>query len=164
MKSARSWIVVGALLAALSVVLGAFAAHGLEGRLSSLYPQETRLIAGFEVPASFKYAQDFTTAARYQMYHALGLIVLGLVAGSEPRRSHWLAAWSFVIGITLFSGSLYLLVLTGQRWLGAITPIGGMAMIVGWVFFALAALAKPGAVESSSTANVCDLAVDQNNR
>ncbi len=142
MKSARSWIVVGALLAGLSVVLGAFAAHGLEGKLSALYPNEVRSIAGFEVPASFKYAQDFTTAARYQMYHALGLILLGLVAGKEPRRSHWLAAWSFVIGIALFSGSLYALVLTGKKWLGAIAPIGGSAMILGWVMFAIAELAK----------------------
>lgn len=142
MKSARSWIVVGALLAGLSVVLGAFAAHGLEGRLAALYADQTREIAGFKVPASFKYAQDFTTAARYQMYHALGLILLGLVAGPQPRRSHWLAAWSFVVGIALFSGSLYVLVLTGQKWLGAIAPIGGTAMIIGWVLFAMAQVAS----------------------
>lgn len=154
MKSSRSWIVVGALLAALSIVLGAFAAHGLEGRLGSLYANEVRQIAGFEVPASFKYARDFTTAATYQMYHALGLILLGLIAGQEPRRSHWLAAWCFVLGIALFSGSLYVLVLTGQRWLGAITPFGGMLMIIGWVLFALAALAKPDVAEADGQETV----------
>ena len=133
---------MGAVMAALSVVLGAFAAHGLEGQLGKMYPDEKRMIAGFEVPASFKYAQDFTTAARYQMYHALGLILLGLFAGKEPRRGHWLAAWCFVGGIVFFSGSLYLLVLTGQKWLGAIAPIGGTLMIIGWVLFAIAAAAK----------------------
>lgn len=142
MKSARSWIVIGALLAGLSVVLGAFAAHGLEGLLSMLYADQTKVLSGLTVPASYKYAQDFKTASQYQMYHSLALILLGIVAGHEPRRSHWLAALCFVLGIVLFSGSLYILVLTGQKWLGAIAPIGGTLMIVGWLFFAVSSLAK----------------------
>lgn len=142
MSQPRQWIIWGALLAALSVVLGAFAAHGLEAHLAELYGTSTKKIAGFEVPASYKYAQDFVTASRYQMYHSLGLILLGLVAANDVRRSHRVAAWCFVGGIVLFSGSLYVLVLTGKTWLGAIAPIGGTLMIIAWVAFACGTLGR----------------------
>ena len=74
----------------------------------------------------------FETGARYQMYHALAL--LGVAWGIErwPNRAWRVAGWSFVVGIVLFSGSLYLLALSGARWLGAITPFGGVAFLVGW--------------------------------
>lgn len=137
MKTPRQWIVTGAVLAGLSVVLGAFAAHGLEGSLLKLYGDAERQIAGQTVRDSWKYLQDFITASRYQMYHALGLILLGMLAAPVPSRSQRVAAWSFLLGIALFSGSLYVLVLTGQKWLGAIAPIGGTLMIIGWVAFAI---------------------------
>ncbi len=137
MNSPRHWIVIGALLAGLSVVTGAFAAHGLEGLLKSLYDGKTKTIAGQEFQASYKYVQDFKTAAEYQMYHALGLIALGLAASRPATHSQVIAAWCFFLGIVFFSGSLYVLVLTGQTWWGAIAPVGGTLMIVAWVAFAV---------------------------
>lgn len=115
----------GAILAGLAVAAGAFAAHGLKG---SLAPRM------FEV---------FETAVRYQMYHALALVlVAALLAASRfslQQRYLEIAALLFFIGIILFSGSLYLLVLTEARF-GLITPAGGLAFIGGWIFIALAAL------------------------
>lgn len=139
MKTPRQWIIAGAVLAGLAVVCGAFGAHGLEGRLRHVYGDEVRTLAGFEVPATYKYLQDFQTAAEYHMYHALGLVAVGIAAANAPRSQtgHRVAAWCFVLGIALFSGSLYVLVLTGHRWLGAITPVGGTLMIAGWVAFAV---------------------------
>ena len=80
--------------------------------------------------------QTFETAVRYQLVHALGLIALALL-GDASRTATW-SAVLFLVGIALFSGSLYLLVLTGARWFGAIAPIGGTAMIAAWVLLALA--------------------------
>ena len=139
MSTPRQWIIIGAILAGLAVVFGAFGAHGLEPRLKSLYGDEEKTIAGHTVPATFKYLRDFNTGAEYHMYHALGLLALGIAASQQNpvRKSHQVAAWCFVLGIALFSGSLYVLVLTGQRWLGAITPIGGTLMIIAWVAFAV---------------------------
>ena len=137
MSSPRHWVIFGAILAAIGVLCGAFGAHGLEGRLEVVYGDATRTIAGLQVPATFKYLRDFNTAAEYHMYHAFGLIALGLVARRPPVRTHIVAAWCFVLGIMLFSGSLYVLVLTGVRMLGAITPIGGVLMIVAWISMAL---------------------------
>jgi uncharacterized membrane protein YgdD (TMEM256/DUF423 family) len=116
----RAWLVTGALCALVAVAAGAFAAHGLRARLTP------DLLAVFE------------TGARYQMYHALALVACGLAA---PRLRPRLLAWSgalFVAGIVLFSGSLYLLALTGVRALGAVTPFGGLAWLVAWLLFALA--------------------------
>jgi uncharacterized membrane protein YgdD (TMEM256/DUF423 family) len=103
----------------LSVVLGAFAAHGLETRLP---PAD---LATFEV------------GVRYQMYHALALLAVALVLARWPGSLGAAAGWSFLIGTVLFSGSLYLLVLTGPRALGAVTPFGGVAFLLGWAFLAL---------------------------
>jgi uncharacterized membrane protein YgdD (TMEM256/DUF423 family) len=97
----------GALFGFLAVALGAFGAHGLEGRLS---------------PA--------------QMYHALALILLGAMAAALPGFRVGVAVWAFATGILVFSGSLYLLVLTGHWWLGAVTPLGGVAFLVGWAALA----------------------------
>lgn len=129
----------GAILAALAVVFGAFGAHGLERRLKAVYGDQEKSIVGHTVPATYKYLQDFKTGAEYHMYHALGLLALGIAAAQQQsvRKSHRVAAWCFVLGILLFSGSLYVLVLTGLKWLGAITPIGGTLMIIGWIAFAL---------------------------
>lgn len=104
---------LGAVLAALSVGMGAFAAHALKARL------DPAMLANVD------------TAARYQMYAALALMLLGM--GTHASR----AGWPLFAGAVIFSGSLYLLALTGTRWLGAITPIGGVLMIAGFVLMAL---------------------------
>lgn len=139
MKTPRQWIMAGAILAALAVVLGAFGAHGLEPRLKAVYGNQEKSIAGHTVPATYKYLQDFKTGADYHMYHALGLLALGIASAqrNEVRESQRVAAWCFVMGIILFSGSLYVLALTGLKWLGAIAPLGGSLMIIGWVSFAI---------------------------
>ena len=115
---------LGALFGFLAVALGAFGAHGLEGRLS---------------PADLA---TFETAVRYQMYHALALVFLGYRTAARPVFRGRMAGWAFTLGILFFSGSLYLLVLTGQRWLGAVTPLGGVAFLVGWAGMAAAFLRR----------------------
>jgi uncharacterized membrane protein YgdD (TMEM256/DUF423 family) len=105
----------------LSVAAGAFGAHALRARLS---PDSLTI---------------FETAARYQMYHALGLIAAAWAASRWPGAWPQLAGWLFLGGTLLFCGSLYGLALTGIRWLGAITPLGGMAFLAGWLCLALSA-------------------------
>lgn len=113
-------VTAGALLAGLAVAAGAFGAHGLRAVLS---------------PADLT---TFETAARYQMYHGLALVAAAWVAERWPGRLPGIAAWCFIAGILLFSGSLYALVLSGVRVLGAITPLGGVAFLAGWACLALA--------------------------
>ena len=110
----RALAAAGALLAGLGVALGAFAAHGLRAVLA---------------PAELGWWQ---TAVQYQMWHALAVLALGLAA--VPRVA--LAGRLFAAGTVLFSGSLYLMALTGARWLGAVTPLGGATMIAGWALLA----------------------------
>lgn len=110
----RFFAVAGALLAGLALAAGAFGAHALDGRV----PPER--IATFE------------TAARYQMYHALALFVVAWAAGTLAVPAATWAGGLFLAGIVLFSGSLYLLVLTDTPWLGAVTPLGGVAFLAGW--------------------------------
>ena len=118
----RTFLLLGAVAAFLAVVLGAFGAHALRGRLSP------DMLAVFQ------------TGVQYHMYHALALILVSAIMG---RMSGWLiqtAGWCFVAGIVLFSGSLYLLAATGVTILGAITPIGGLAFLIGWACLAFAAI------------------------
>jgi uncharacterized membrane protein YgdD (TMEM256/DUF423 family) len=110
----RLFILIGALMGFLGVALGAFGAHGLRARLGP------EMLAVFE------------TGVRYQMYHALGLIAVAWATTRWPENKLNGAGWAFIIGIVIFSGSLYLLSLTGVRWFGAITPIGGIAFLIGW--------------------------------
>lgn len=117
----RVFFAVGAVLAGLGVAAGAFGAHGLRARL------EPEMLVVYE------------TAVRYQMYHALALLAVGWAAGRWPGSGAALAGWLFVTGIVVFSGSLYVLALTGTRWLGAVTPLGGLAFLAGWVALARAA-------------------------
>ncbi len=134
----KNWLTVGALMAMLAVVTGAFGAHGLEGVLNDLYSgTKAKTIGGMEVPATYKYLQDFKTAAEYQIYHAFGLMIVGLLSMHYKKRSLQIAAWSFIVGIILFSGCLYLLVLINQPKLGMIVPIGGVAFIIGWIALAI---------------------------
>ncbi len=118
----RIFFSLGAGFALLSVATGAFAAHALKTRLSA------EMLAIFEI------------GARYQMYHALGLIAVAWAFSQWNSQLVLAAGWLFVSGIAIFSGSLYALSLTGIRQLGAITPIGGLAFIIGWFLLALAAL------------------------
>lgn len=117
---ARHLAVTGAVLAGLAVALGAFGAHALRASLSA----ENLAI--------------FETGVRYQMYHAIGILFAAWRTSHAPDSSARLAGWLFVVGSVVFSGSLYLLVLTEVRWLGAITPIGGGAFLVGWLALAAA--------------------------
>jgi len=118
----HKWMILsGALLSLTSVMLGAFAAHGLKSRLD-------------------EYAIGiFQTAAHYQMTHGIALILCGLYAFQLQQilqaQVFWLSlsAYSFIIGCLFFSGSLYALALTGQKWLGPITPLGGLFLIFGWI-------------------------------
>jgi len=110
------------LFGGLGVALGAFGAHGLRGRLSP------EMLAIFE------------TGVRYQVYHALALIAVVVAIGRWPSSSlPAIAGWLFVAGIIVFSGSLYALALSGQRWWGAITPLGGVAFLGGWLCLLIAA-------------------------
>jgi uncharacterized membrane protein YgdD (TMEM256/DUF423 family) len=137
MKCARSWLIIGCIMACLAVVIGAFGAHGIEGYLKELYKSaEPKNIAGLEVPASYKYMEVYNTGVDYHMFHALGLIALGLIAQGKRKKSDLIAAWSFVLGIVLFCGPLYVLALTGKGWLGAVAPLGGTLMIVAWIALA----------------------------
>jgi len=110
----RTFFALGALFAGLAVAAGAFGAHGLRGRL------DADMLAVFE------------TGARYQMYHALALLAVAWAVTRWPDGYASAAGWCFVMGITVFSGSLYALALSGVRVLGAITPVGGVAFLVGW--------------------------------
>ena len=116
----RIWLMAGAILGATSVMVGAFGAHGLKNKVPA------DLLAVFE------------TGAKYQMYHALALVLVGVLWARYAGTSLSLAGWSFLFGTLVFSGSLYVLTLTGLRWLGAITPIGGVALILGWIALAVA--------------------------
>ncbi|HEY0011292.1 MAG TPA: DUF423 domain-containing protein [Allosphingosinicella sp.] len=120
-KEGRALIAAGALIAALGVALGAFGAHGLGETLG---------------PAALGWWQ---TAVQYQMWHALALVAVGFA----PLRAR-AAAWLFGAGILLFSGSLYLMALTGLRALGMVTPVGGLLLILGWAALGLAAIRGRG--------------------
>ena len=118
----RVFFAIGALSALLAVAAGAFGAHGLRDVLEA------------------RWLETFETGARYQMVHALALLVLAVAAGRDPGGLWTVAAWLFVAGTVLFSGSLYTLSLTGARWLGAVTPFGGVCFLAGWACAAVAAL------------------------
>lgn len=133
------WTMIGAILAGLAVAAGAFAAHGLDRVFTEQYAGKTRIVAGETVPLARKFLGDFKTGAEYQMYHALGLLAVGALAARRPSRAASLAGWSFLLGIVLFSGSLYVLTLTGVTKWGMVTPFGGVAFLVGWVALAIAA-------------------------
>jgi uncharacterized membrane protein YgdD (TMEM256/DUF423 family) len=120
---ARLFIMLGSINACLAVIIGAFGAHALKARVSP------EMLAVYH------------TGSQYHFYHALGMILIGAVA-SQLQNDGALQASGFLMlaGIVLFSGSLYLLAITGITWLGAITPIGGLAFIAAWVVFAVAAV------------------------
>jgi len=120
----RTFLALGAISAAISVAAGAFGAHALKARLAP------DLLAVFE------------TGARYQLYHAIGLCLAAWAASRFPGPAAAWSGWLFLAGTALFSGSLYALALTGVRALGAVTPLGGVAFIAGWIALAVAALRR----------------------
>ena len=122
----RQWLILGATSAFLAVAAGAFGAHALRARLA---PDLLNI---------------FETGARYHMYHSLGLIAIGLLSQLRPSPLLNGAGWAMLVGILLFSGSLYALALSGVRVLGAITPLGGLGFLAGWGLFALAAWRQTG--------------------
>lgn len=151
MPGARAWLFLGAVLAGLAVIIGAFGAHGASEYFADKYADsEPASIAGFEVPLSWKRLQDFETGAEYQMYHALGIVAVGLLLMLRPHASLHVAGWSFLLGILLFSGSLYVLTLTGETLWGMVAPVGGTAFIVGWFALAIGAIAGRPPEPSSS--------------
>jgi len=115
---ARLFSLLGAACAFLAVAFGAFGAHSLKAILTP------DMLVVFE------------TGVRYQMYHALALLAVGWAAHQYPKVSFHVAGWLFAAGILLFSGSLYVLALSGVRWLGAVTPLGGLCFLAGWAVFA----------------------------
>ncbi|PYP17358.1 MAG: DUF423 domain-containing protein [Gemmatimonadetes bacterium] len=118
----KGFALAGSISAFVAVAAGAFGAHALRARLGP------DLLAVFE------------TGSRYQMYHALALFVVAIAAVRSPDSTPRVAGWLFIAGTLLFSGSLYALALTGTRWLGAITPLGGLCFLAGWALLAYAAV------------------------
>lgn len=127
MTTDRLFAAIGAVSGFVAVAAGAFGAHALRARLAP------DLLAVFE------------TGARYQMYHALALLAVALFVGrwqaAQAPQAVW-AGWLFVAGTLVFSGSLYALALTGARWWGAVTPVGGVAFLAGWLLLAWAAIPR----------------------
>lgn len=127
MKNNYQWLFLGSVFAGLGVVLGAFGAHVLENRLT-----------GDDL-------STYEAAVRYQMYHAFALLILYSFSQNLPIQKVKTIGWAFVLGIILFSGSLYLLLITGISLLGAITPLGGVSFLFGWF-----TLAKEAHIASKS--------------
>lgn len=119
----KFFLVLGGINAALAVILGAFGAHGLKNKISA------------------ELLEIFQTGVQYHFYHALGLLVVGFLAFHYPGSSYlrW-SGWLMLSGIIIFSGSLYILSIGGVRWMGAITPVGGVAFILSWILLVWAVI------------------------
>lgn len=119
--TAKLFLILGGINAALVVMLGAFGAHGLKTKLTA------EMLAVYQ------------TGVHYHLFHALGLLAVGIVA-AQIADSVWLkwSGWLMLLGIILFSGSLYVLSVSGLRWLGMVTPFGGVAFIAAWIVFVIA--------------------------
>ncbi|HKQ34933.1 MAG TPA: DUF423 domain-containing protein [Nitrospiraceae bacterium] len=114
----QRFLMLGAILAGCGVAAGAFGAHSLKEILDA------------------PMLQVFETATRYLMYHAFGLCIVSWAIDRHPEQGLEKSGWFFILGIVLFSGSLYVVSLAGIRWVGAITPIGGLAFLIGWILLA----------------------------
>ena len=117
---AKTFLMIAAISGLLAVAIGAFGAHGLKGKLTE------DLMAVYQ------------TGVQYHFYHTLALLLVGILALHAPQLSLNWSGYLFAVGILIFSGSLYVLALTGIKWLGAITPLGGLALMAGWATLALA--------------------------
>ena len=116
----KLFILIASISGAISVMIGAFGAHGLRKFLETNGRLDT-----------------FETAVKYQFYHSIALFLLGLLLFQWQNKFFVMSGWAYLAGIIIFSGTLYLLCLTGQKWLGAITPIGGLFLIAGWILIAI---------------------------
>lgn len=127
MHSAKLFLILGSINAALVVMLGAFGAHGLKARIT------TEMLTLFQ------------TGVHYHLFHSLGLLVVGVVAVQivDSVFLKW-AGWLMLAGIFLFPGSLYLVSVVGIRWMGMVTPFGGLAFIAAWILFLMAIIKAPG--------------------
>jgi len=125
-QTAKVFMILGGFNAALVMLLGAFGAHALKARLS------VEMLAIYQ------------TGVHYHLFHALGLIAVGLVATQIPASAYlkW-SGWLMLVGIIIFSGSLYVLSVSGLRWLGMVTPFGGMSFIAAWILFVVAIVKSP---------------------
>lgn len=132
----RRWIAIGALLGAIGVGLGAYGAHGLSDLL------EKKL--GYTGDDLHHRLAIFETAVRYQMFHALALVLVGLALAQNDCKCWRFAAWALLVGVVIFCGLLKVLTFADPKWnwLGAIVPLGGVSLIVGWVALAVGALKK----------------------
>lgn len=124
---AKTFLLVAAISGLLAVALGAFGAHALKDRLAS------------------DLLSVYHTGVQYHFYHTLALLLVGALLLHAPQASllHW-SGWWFVAGMVIFSGSLYVLAITGTRWLGAVTPLGGLALLAGWISLAMAVYRQVG--------------------
>ena len=120
----KTILIIASTLLALVVIVGAFGAHGLKSYLSE------------------DMMQTYKKGVEYHFYHALGLLLVGILSISVPSGLLNWSAFLLIAGIILFSGSLYVLAITGIKWLGAITPLGGLSFIAGWIFLLLAVWKK----------------------
>jgi uncharacterized membrane protein YgdD (TMEM256/DUF423 family) len=129
----RRWIAIGALLAAIGVAFGACSAHGLRPILENL---------GYTGEDLYHRLTIFETAVRYQLFHSIALILVGLALQNHESKCWRFSAWAFLVGIILFCGLLKVLAFAGSDWrpLGHIVPFGGASMIAGWIAFAVGAL------------------------
>lgn len=124
MPESRKFMVIASVFGLTGVALGAFGAHSLKSAISS------EMLSVFE------------TGVRYQMYHSFALYVVSWALQSKRSTKFLVAAWSFVAGVILFSGSLYILAMSGIRWFGIVTPIGGVSLLGGWLMATLGFLEK----------------------
>ena len=148
--SPRCCLFVSAVSGFLAVALGAFGAHGLKGSDGSGFLEtkyggmESKNIAGHQVPASYKYLKDFETGVEYHMTHALAMGLVGVLLLRQRSKLLNVSACCFLCGSVFFSGSLYILVIGGPRWIGvpwgAITPVGGILLLAGWACLAVGAI------------------------
>ncbi len=161
--SARMCLCLASFFGFLGVFLGAFGAHGLKDTkfLADKYADlQPKIVAGHPVPAAYKYAQDFETGVEYQMTHVLAMLATGLLMLHQPSRLLSLTAWCFAGGIVFFSGTLYMLVIAGPRWLGIpwgmVAPLGGTLQLIGWLSLTAATFRlkchQPAAIASSKDA------------
>jgi uncharacterized membrane protein YgdD (TMEM256/DUF423 family) len=136
---ARRWIAIGAVIAAIGVGLGAYGAHGLHGFLERF---------GYSGDDLARRIGLFETAVRYQMVHAIGLVLVGLTLDRRDSRPGRFAAWALLVGMLLFCCLLKVMTFAGPewKWLGGIVPLGGVSMIVGWLALAVAALGSSKAI------------------
>ena len=141
----RVWGSVGGVVLGVAVALGAFGAHVVSQDILPTVHEETpvKRVAGFDMPGSYKAYLDYKTAVLYQMIHGIGIIIVGSLGrrGTSRLFGH-AAAGSFLVGVFLFSGSLYLMATTGVRWLHMVVPLGGICFLAGWIFF-VTAVAMP---------------------